>query len=954
MNHIALHPDSAFDYNDRNYRLGGLAPIIRQKRRLDSTPAPGANLAFYRSLVAMVVAAWETNGLNTARTDLVEHMLLLEGSRNDPREPLAAAGVPDLSTITDRTEPDGSDILMAEVPASATPPQPTPSSWKKFDQKASPGAITFQFSDASFEQTQASEQYSLFGDKADRRRSEPLLQHLLKDRARRFSASPQKFFAGIDRFDGAADAGPSTPVRPRRDSVGTVGSPTAGNNIDFYTPLPAYLKANSKPSRDTNGSPAKRKAVYTDGSPAKRKAVYNIDMRENPDIFGMQPSRDEPDHEAVKVRELANMVEEKCGGNAKVVLTHEDGKLVVRFKLPAKYGHMFPMSQGLDESRFTLTPSAISSTPRLPVNGHQIQDSAAPEQRTVVNGTEDLMSFSEPSQAIEETPIRAHGATSGGSESSSLGDVGELNHTPASQLQSVAPEEVLVDGTEDLISFCEPSQAIEETPIPTHGATSGGSESSSLSDLGELDHTATRQLQREAEEAPSSGLISDIGFEPSFQTPTYGDIDFSPSRVDHSTPTIAKKASAEPPDAQATQAQTPSKATPGAAAPEPTPKNVKEASVETPDAQATQASTPSKAIPRAMVAAAPATSPAFATSFTPVNKPATPKSEEATAPKDVEPVVEATKAAVSETAISRGSGVQYDDSPGRDYMYAFIRRSKPKRLTTTETGSPVANLAQRQPLGDKSPNAGSPIPVKGKRKLDTAVQEQGSPLKAKEEPPSKKRRHTERSQKSGGEGRKTKTEAVASKPAEEAAGSSPAVEAEGADGTEEPRRSTRIRNKPEAQPPKSAIPTPIKLRGGAGRGNQVIKSVRNEQADLTRQTSLNTKKNRGNSESVQQVLARVSEERSGEDTDEGNAEPRPSKRGKNVGWRDPLESFHQTPKAKRSKAAPKTKPTQGGTGVTKSKAASKSRISRAAKNLGMAGNGTPAKRVTRAQTRGQT
>ena len=57
---------------------------------------------------------------------------------------------------------------------------------------------------------------------------------------------------------------------------------------------------------------------------------------------------------------------------------------------------------------------------------------------------------------------------------------------------------------------------------------------------------------------------------------------------------------------------------------------------------------------------------------------------------------------------------------------------------------------------------------------------------------------------------------------------------------------------------------------------------------------------------------------------------------------------------KRSKAAPKTKPTQGGTGVTKSKAAPKSRISRAAKNLGMAGNGTPAKRVTRAQTRGQT
>lgn len=859
--------------------------------------------------------------------------------------------------------------LLAAAPASATS-QPTPPFWKKFEKMASPQDATFQFSDASFEETQASERYSVFGSKSDRRRSEPLLQHLLKDRARRFSASPQKFFAGNDQFDESSAASPSTPARPQRNSMGNIGSAKTGNDSDFYTPLPSYLKPNINLSQKVNDSPA------------KRNGVYNIDMRQNLDIFGTQAPRNKPNEETTKVQELANIAEEKCGGDAKIVVTQENGKLVIRFKLPTKYASMFPQSQGFDESRFTVTPSVISS-PRIRFNAHEFKAPVASEGLTFADIPGDPMSFVEPSIAAERPPVPAHGAAPEGSESSSLS---ELDHTPTidafMEVNAGPPasEPTRLPQNEDLstpsrqvsptksVSFALPPTARSErarfsarlssptkkphTPLAaddrtlivgdfdaisrldmsTEMHTTTDADIDSPADQSSLVETPTQQLQREAMEAPSSGLISDLSFEPTLQTPTYGHIHFSPSRVGNATPTPANQASEETPEAKPTRASPTKNST---------------------------ASTPSRGTPKAAAEAAPVFSPPLATSFTPVNKPA-PRSKPATptpngdsTSKDPGSAQNNAQSVAPETTNSQSEELKYEDSPGRDYIQAFIRRSKPKRPTATETGSPVANPTARQPLGDKSPNTGSPSPQKGKRKMEAETEEQDSPTKPSEkEPPSKKPRRPVKSTKSE-TGNKIKTEAEAEKPVDQGASSSQEVETKATGAYEPPRRSSRIKKQPTESPaPKSSIPTAIKInRAGASRGN--LNSVRNEQAELTRQTSLNTKRNRGNSESVQQVLARCSEELSGED-DEAVVEPKPSKRGKNVGWRDPLESFQQTPKPRRGKAAPKPKATQGNTGITKSKAGPKSRISQAAKNLGMAGNGTPAKRMTRAQTRGQT
>lgn len=1071
------------------------------------------------------------NGLNTTKTDLVEHMVCLEGTRRDPRNFLAAVGAPDLTAITDATEPDTSHTLkppttpawtsaarrkarlssymsagpkskqlsavaipsttsgdsptkspvpslpaqennsrgitihtppehpsdyapngltkvfrapsysgstttddeesedvtaevetspvkrpgaptpsrwsrtepstpvqcnisqpatpgntdplglLAAVPGSTTSSQPTPPSWKKWEKAASPQAVTFQFSDVSFEQTQARDQYSLFGSKADRRRSEPLLQHLLKDRARRFSTSPQKFFAGTDRFDEPDSTGPSTPVRPQRNSMGNNESPRAGNDSDLYTPLPSYLKPSFDLSQKRNDSPA------------KRNGFYKIDMRQNPDIFGNQASRDEPHDAAVEVKELANMVAQKCGGDANVVITHENGKLVVRFKLPAKYASLFPQSQGFDESLFTMTPSAISSSPRITSNGHQFQ---APADQDLVgqDTTGDPMSLDELSMPAEKITAPADGASLEDTEGSSLS---ELDHTPTiSAFREISVGSAISMSTrlppnKNLVNFSPQKSPTKSVSFAALSSTYGdGTKFSSpmkrlrapllendqtlivgdfstnsthqllsmdtpitnnagpyLADSSPLE-TPTQQLLREAQEAPSSGLISDVDFEPTFQTPTYGHLDFSPSRVSNATPTRANQASGSTPKGKPTKAS-------------PTEKSV----------ERTKTPTPSKQTPKATAEAAEST-PTLATSFTPVNKPlshskpATPNRNSSGSSKEPEPVQDNAQLVALEVTKSKSDSVQDFDSPGRAYISAFIRRSKPKRATATETGSPMPNSGAREPLGNKSPNTGTPSPHKGKRKLDANIQEQDSPLKDKEEGPVKKPRHpvkavkkeeTEKKE-SKAETEKKRSKTETSRSTARSIGSSDGIGPKGTEAAEEaPRRSTRIRNQPaETQPSKSSIPTAIRLNRGNG-AHILHSSARNEQAEVSRQTSLNTKRNRGNSESVQQILARFSEELSGEDADEIMAEPKPSKRGNNVGWREPLESFQQTPQAKKQAKTvpkPKPKPIQGNTGITKPKTAPKSRISQAAKNLGMTGNGTPAKRMTRAQTRRQT
>ncbi|KLO98549.1 uncharacterized protein Y057_1292 [Fusarium fujikuroi] len=124
--------------------------------------------------------------------------------------------------------------------------------------------------------------------------------------------------------------------------------------------------------------------------PVSSEGVVNIDVRENPDIFGTQISS--PPAPA-PIQNLSRMADDACDGHAKVVVTEENGRLFVRFKVSARYAHMFPASQGFNDS-LSFSPSVDISTPRpRPVN---------PTAQTP-----DLNSFGDvasPSPSVMQTP----------------------------------------------------------------------------------------------------------------------------------------------------------------------------------------------------------------------------------------------------------------------------------------------------------------------------------------------------------------------------------------------------------------------------------------------------------------------------------------------------------------------------------------------------------------------
>lgn len=1114
IQHIALHPDSAFDYNRRDTDLGGLAPVAREKRRVDWTRAPGATLAFYRDILALVVRAWEYYGIDIVKTDLVQHMISLGGDRRNPRDCLSAIGAPD-SPVTaatteatstqvpselpttpappasssrrkarlsdyvaagssvvrnidsstafseklapapqspskdptpsspllvdyedrsaptpnsrpkifrvpsfedsstacddggetsqlslaedghqnehfspiqrpgaptpsrwDRTEAPAGQIetpqpsaesctaskgplgLMGSIPATIASPQHTPPSWRKFKHMPLPKTNAFQFSDAPFEDTQASDHYSVFGGKSDRRRSEPLLQHLLKDQARRFSASPQKFFAGSDRFDETQAAGPSTPVRPKRVSIGPDFRKLSIDG-DFYTPLPAYFRSNLV-----------RGPSNVNDTPANRNGVYNIDMRENLDIFGVHRTAAAQED---SIKELGGIAEDRSGGSPQAVTTHVDGTPVVQFKLPAKCTSILPDSQGQDELHLTTTPLAVSSSssPRVRCRRHHgpspglSAEPAIPEESS--NGHEDFgdatykspnptkfdETQSESTRKVIESDVlplqpRADDARAFGAGVAMSTHLADVLPSPAKGTTSPGDDDgTLIVDDFDGSSFEErAAETAAEMALPCRSEGDAHDEST-------LILTPTRQLQREALEAPSSSIISDVTFEPAFQTPTFGHIDFSPTKGrTPNTPTTRSRAAAISRNICGTQS----------------PRTEAES-------ERSMTTTTLKEAPQPVVTAAPETTPTPPASFTPVNKPSatisTRKPAEDSSSNEPEGAQQPdAQLEISAVAAPQPAKIQYDDSPGRDFMYDFIRRSKPKRLTT-ETGSPVpgSGPAARVPLGAKSPNAGSPSPRKEKRKADDGVPESGSPLKEElkqaEEPAAKKARTKAKPvKKAVTTTKKTSKQDTAAKDqvneTKETCKGTAKPETSNSGGAEEPpRRSTRLRSQHserEAAPLKSSIPTAIRLgRPAAGRasgGRAVNSAVRNEQVELTRQTSLNTRKNKGGAESVQKVLARFSEELSGGDSDGSAMESKVSKTTKNVSWMDPIASHQQTPKAKATKTgATKPRATPGSTGLTKIRAPAKPRVSQAARKLGMASNGTPAKRMTRAQTR---
>lgn len=654
--------------------------------------------------------------------------------------------------------------------------------------------------------------------------------------------------------------------------------------------------------------------------------VLNIDMRENPDIFGAQVSSP-PTSGYASINQLAQMAENCCDGQAKVVVTQDNGRLFVRFKLPTEYAHMFPESQGFNESHFSTSPSAISSSPRIRFTTQQA--SGAFDQSTMSLQDGDAHSTSLSSLTVlENTPSLEHDAQS----PTAHGE--ESTETPSKNIASDASSVSVLDTTPSISAL-----GIFSVSQPGQLDTPSQNERVSMSPVKRTPTVYTPEVSQI--DSCSSTLFTHLTpsaqpLSPLERTPQNEDTPVPTARLAPTTKTTTTRSR------RSTKSISPAQLTPV--------EKVQPAIEDTtPTAVSASRLTP-------VVAATVTPSPR--TSFTPVNQSmiqalvGAPSSNQKTTPPTV----------VNPPASSSPQIHDYD-SPGRAYMRDFIRRSRPKRPSTTETGSPIALPTKRLPLEAKSPNAGSPH--KTKRKLDTEQNEVS--LAKPKEPAAKKARRTPKSTRQKSEleiemNDHPVIDTIVASPqqAQDADDQEDSAEMDSAPAT---RRSTRLRSlKGPSSGPKSSIPTAIKMgRSGAGRvaGAVLNSSLRNEHQELANQTRSNTRKNKGNSEYPKQFLAKHAESK-GSDSEEvqpqGNTT---TKRGKSVVWRDPLESFQEEKPEKSKKAKPtaKTKPTLGKTGIAKPKTTTSQtkRASKMAESLGMVANGTPAKpqRVTRARTRSQ-
>ncbi|CAG1989546.1 unnamed protein product [Fusarium graminearum] len=236
---------------------------------------------------------------------------------------------------------------------------------------------------------------------ARRRRSEPLLLKSVLTQARRRSASPQKLrFKADDTFHDVISIASLFDLPTSDDS--TVAEPTTAEPIlAEHTAEPILAEPTAEPiiaedteMSDTNVAVTRDVAMddpvpiaTTDDNVAEtidhpvvhdqpaptEQSIVEIDMRENPDIFGAHPSSP-----PAPIQNLSRMADDACSGLAKVVVTEENGRLFVRFKLSAEYAHMFPASQGFEDNDLTLSPSAASSTPKAK-SSHQLAITATPQ-----------------------------------------------------------------------------------------------------------------------------------------------------------------------------------------------------------------------------------------------------------------------------------------------------------------------------------------------------------------------------------------------------------------------------------------------------------------------------------------------------------------------------------------------------------------------------------------------
>ncbi|KAK7421500.1 hypothetical protein QQX98_002199 [Neonectria punicea] len=914
-------------------------------------------------------------------------------NRAEPTTPQAFTPMPSHWTPSQTDSPIG---LASLIPPS-TPQMP-----KCTFNIETPNNAEFRFGDVSPSfnsiswmnpDVQASEPRRIHNVNAARRRqSEPLLRKHLKTQARRKSSSPRKVrFQDDDTFcDNTSLASILPSARntsevdvtetdtPQTDAPGTDALNTKTPNTDTpdnvaTTEIPSTritgenaLMANDEPTTKVATKPSaeltiKPTELVTDNddkaedkaesiqqtpkiavtsaddhlvpAPSVEQGVLNIDMRQNPNIFAAQPSS--------PIHQLAQMAEDRCEGHAKVVVTQDNGRLFVRFKLPNEFAYLFPSTQGFDESRFTTSPSAISSSPRITFNTRQPSYQARPNSSP---GLTQLSSegLSGTFPAFPRPSFQTRPGTSPASSHSSF--YAQSNMSPATPRFADTPTYAADDQTLVVNWSLNSYGSVQDTPMRQSPSSVDLFQTPDITGIGRIRDTPAGQT-------------------PGFRTPELpfnGTFYGSPPTFTGNTPT-------------STQNLSPIKGTPMHRL-QKTP--IKRAGTNTPTAavpslRANVTPTPVRSTLPNVTGGTPS-APTPLTSFTPVNKTplcqvttlsdSTSNTIEKTTPVNTAPAM-TTPVANDSTAPASTRQETFDESPGRAYMRDFIKRSR--QSSTTETGSPVAPASKRQPLVAKSHNTPSPLK---KRKLEKDEEAQSPLEKAKEpkEPLEAKEPATKR----------VRRTAKVSKKADPISDNVPVglgllAEADkmGANGDEKEeesgpttRRSSRLRTQTGGSGSKSSIPTAIKLnRSGAGRaGGAILNStVKSDQQELTAQTRSNTRKNRGASEYPAQVLARVAGSPQNEESDGSEApSSTSSKEGKSVGWKEPLESVQEESKpkgGKAGKAVAKTKPTQGKTGIAKPKATSQSkRTAKLAENLGMVANGTPRpQRMTRSRTRSQ-
>ncbi|KAK1239903.1 hypothetical protein MKX08_007345 [Trichoderma sp. CBMAI-0020] len=195
-----------------------------------------------------------------------------------------------------------------------------------------------------------------------RRKSEPLFRNLLKTRAsRRISLSPQKSVSasGImptsELFSHLEGIPRTSDISNVSASINSIASPST--NVPEFSNLPTALaNAPNVSSQDTSQQANETMDALTAQYKERMKAIMRTtgSTLDADDVF-------KPDNEQTAVERLAKMAETECNGHAKVVVAKERGRLFVRFKLPFKYSHLFPDSQGADETHYSNAPSTSKS-----------------------------------------------------------------------------------------------------------------------------------------------------------------------------------------------------------------------------------------------------------------------------------------------------------------------------------------------------------------------------------------------------------------------------------------------------------------------------------------------------------------------------------------------------------------------------------------------------------------